>query len=356
MSKEKIISGKVRNLKLSEPILYIDNEARGRSGHMGHPMLNLGNGRIVDFNSNVSAVRCDGHSGFGWMEYRISEDGGDTFGEFNIVPYTMDMLLNGMYCAIIETAVACDDGSVVAICNLFSQENEICCSPHGVPTYIRSCDMGKTWEAAKPLSSYEGRVYNARYHDGKIYVLEFCNKEVVGETEEHVYRIFCSHDNGKTFEELCVVPFESTKGRFYGTMQFDTNGNLIVYAYNYNCETEMDYAISCDGGKTWDKTGVCYLAKKIRNPQVAILDGQFILHGREAVDINAFVLYTSEDGIVWDEGHRIVDCHPATSFYSNNVIIRKSGKSKLLVQYSQTYSESCCVNIYHMWIESKETL
>ena len=351
MNKGKIVTGKVRNLKLSEPILYIDNGARGRSGHMGHPMLNLGNGRIMDFNSNVSAVRCDGHSGFGWMEYRMSEDNGDTFGEFNVVPYTKEILLDGIYSAIIEAAVVCDDGAIVAFCNIFSQENSVCCNPYGIPTYIRSCDQGKTWEEAKPLSSYEGRVYNARYYDGKIYVLEFCNREVAGKTDSDLYRIFQSCDNGKSFEELCVVPFHSTKGRFYGTMQFDMIGNLIVYAYNQDCENELDYAISKDCGKTWSKTGACFLAKKIRNPQIAILDGQFILHGREAWDVNAFVLYTSEDGIVWDEGHRIVDYHPAISFYSNNVLVNKNGKNKLLVQYSQTYKESCCVNIYHMWIE-----
>ena len=64
MNNKKIIKGKVKDIKLSEPILYIDNEARNRSGHMGHPMLNLGNGKIIDFNSNVSSIRCDGHSGF----------------------------------------------------------------------------------------------------------------------------------------------------------------------------------------------------------------------------------------------------------------------------------------------------
>ncbi len=353
MSNEQIIKGKFCDIKLSEPILYIDNQARGRSGHMGHPMLNLGNGKIIDFNSNVSAVRCDGHSGFGWMEYRLSEDYGETFGEFTEVPYTKEVLLDGIYSAIIETAVVCDDGSIVAICNMFSQENSVCCDPYGIPTYIRSCDMGKTWEEAKQLSSFEGRVYNSRYHDGKIYVLEFCNKEVIGETENDLYRIFCSHDNGKSFEELCVVPFESTFGRFYGTMHFDINGNLIVYAYNEKCETELDYAISSDCGKTWYKTGTCHLEKRIRNPQVAILDGQFILHGREGGCINAFMLYTSKDGIEWDEGHRIVDYHPAASFYSNNVVVNKNGKNKLLVQYSQTYTESCRVNIYHMWLESK---
>ena len=136
-------------------------------------------------------------------------------------------------------------------------------------------------------------------------------------------------------------------------MQFDGEGKLFVYAYNEKCETELDYAVSFDCGASWSESGVCHLANRIRNPQVAILDGQFVLHGREAGSINAFVLYTSEDGIVWDEGHRIVDYHPAISFYSNNVIVNKNGKNKLLVQYSQTYRESCCVNIYHMWIESK---
>ena len=353
MNNEKILKGKVRNLKLSEPILYIDNEARGRSGHMGHAMLNLGGGKIMDFNSNVSEVRCDGHSGFGWMEYRISEDYGDTFGEFNEIPYTKKVLLDGMYAAIIETAVVCDDGAVVAFCNMFSQAGDVCCYPFGIPTYIRSYDMGKTWEEAKPLTAYEGRVYNSRYKDGKIYVLEFCNRECAGEKEDDLYRIFCSSDNGESFEELCVVPFASTKNRFYGTMLFDNDGRLFVYVYNEACETELDYAVSEDCGKTWSKTGTCHLAKKIRNPQTAILDGQFILHGRESLDANSFLLYTSQDGLSWDEGHRIVDYHPAISFYSNNVIINKNGKDELLVQYSQTYSEHWRVNIYHLWIQSE---
>ena len=203
------------------------------------------------------------------------------------------------------------------------------------------------------MSVYEGRVYNARYHDGKIYVLQFCNKEVVGATENDLYRIFCSSDNGYTFKELCVVPFESTKGRFYGTMKFEDNGKLIVYAYNENCETEMDYAISEDGGETWTKTGVCYLAKRIRNPQVAILDGQYILHGRESCSVNRFILYTSADGIVWDEGHIIVDLKPGCSFYSNNVIVNKDGRDRLLVQFSQTFTKSHRVNIHHLWIETE---
>lgn len=352
MTNEIRICGKAKDIKISGPVLYIDNQARGRSGHMGHPMLNLGGGKIMDFNSNVSAVRCGGHSGFGWMEYRISEDFGETFGDFHVVPYTRQVLLDGMYSAIIETAVVCGDGSVVAICNLFSQEHSVCCDPYGKPTYLRSVDAGRTWEEARQLTDYEGRVYSACCRDGNIYVLEFCNREVVGKKADDLYRIFISRDNGRHFEELCVVPFASTAGRFYGAMQFDPKGSLFVYAYNQDCEEELDYAVSPDGGKTWPETGACYLAKKIRNPQVSVLDGQFILHGREAGGINRFILYTSADGIHWDEGHRITSLLPGTSFYSNNVLVPKEGKTRLLVQYSQTYEESCRVNIYHRWVET----
>jgi hypothetical protein len=306
----------------------------------------------MDFNSNVSASRCDGHSGFGWMEYRISEDYGETFGDFHIVPYTWDVLIEGIYSAIIETAVVCDDGSIVAICNIFSQQNSVCCNPYGKPTYIRSVDNGKTWEEAKELSEFEGRVYAARYYEGNIYALEFCNREVIGSTPNDLYRIFISKDNGKTFEELCVVPFKSTKGRFYGAMQFTQNGDLMAYAYNNDCESEMDYAISKDFGKTWCDVGACHLAKRIRNPQINILNGQFILHGREAVATNAFVLYTSKDGIHWDEGTRLTEVLPGSSFYSNNLVVSKNGIDKLLVQFSQTYENSCRVNIHHLWIEN----
>ena len=352
MHTSKIIHGKVRDISLSDPILYIDNEARGRSGHMGHPILNLGGGKIMDFNSNVSAVRCDGHSGFGFMEYRLSEDYGETFGDFHIVPYSYQTLLDGLYSAIIETAVVCDDGSIVAFCNLFSQSDIGCCMPFQRPTYIRSTDGGETWEEARGLSGFEGRVYASRYHEGVIYVLQFCNSDFLGKDEEHLYRLFISRDNGLSFQELCVVPFASTLQRGYCNFIFDQQRRLIVYAYNAEKEEKMDYIISEDLGKTFGESGVCYLARKIRNPQIALFDGQFILHGREADKINALVLYTSSDGIHWDEGTRIVDIHPAISFYSNNAVIEKDGKSRLLLQYSQTYKESCCVNIYHMWIDN----
>ena len=66
-------------VSLSDPILYVDNESRGRSGHMSHALAEYAPGKIMDFNSNCSAKRFEGHSTFGFIEYRTSEDGGETY-------------------------------------------------------------------------------------------------------------------------------------------------------------------------------------------------------------------------------------------------------------------------------------
>ena len=66
---------------LSDPILYVDNKSRGRSGHMTHALAEFAPGTFIDFNSNCSALRWNGHSPYGWVEYRISRDGGKTYGE-----------------------------------------------------------------------------------------------------------------------------------------------------------------------------------------------------------------------------------------------------------------------------------
>ena len=71
---------------LEEPTLYVDNESRFRSGNMSHAMAKLGEGKFIDFNSNCSAVRWDGHSPYGWIEYRISEDAGKTYSEIYELP------------------------------------------------------------------------------------------------------------------------------------------------------------------------------------------------------------------------------------------------------------------------------
>ena len=131
-------------------------------------------------------------------------------------------------------------------------------------------------------------------------------------------------------------------------MLFDDAGRLHVYAYNENDERAMDHVVSEDGGITWGEPGVCYLAKGIRNPQTALIDGVYILHGR-AEQESGFVLYSSEDGHNWDEGTYIGNVK-GVCYYSNNIVLKNNeGKNRLLIQYSEIYIPSR-VNVKHRWL------
>ena len=357
------IKGTLKDLKLSEPIVFADNEKKGRSGHLGHGMASFDEGKIIDFYPNTSAVRLGGHSAYGWMEYRISKDYGKSFDRPKKLKYSWDAFLNGYETISVEKVVAPQKDVLVAFCLVNSQKNEVCCEPWGIPKVIRSEDGGMSWSDHFNMSEYRGRVYDALYEQGSIYALEFCNdaeEHFCGNKPEHQYRIYKSDDAGKTFYEHCIVPFSDTNGRGYGNMVFTPEGKLIVYAYNLNDQQNMDYAISLDCGRTWEKIGKSYVAKKIRNPQVGILDGQFILHGRAGEDETGhggFVLYTSRDGLTWDEGHILID-NKSACFYSNNLVMRfPDGKDRMLVQYSENIKDpgtawSGQVNVMHFWLES----
>ncbi len=336
------IQGKKRKIRLSEPVIHADNEKNGRSGHMGHAMALLKDGSIIAFSSNTSKNRCCGHSAFGWMEYRYSKDQGKTFSEPIVFPYSKEEFYNGINTVSVEKAITLDNGDLLAFCLLNSQLTEICCEPWERPKVVRSTDGGKTWEKPINFSNYKGRVYDARVHDGAIYVLQHLNdaKEFfLGNKPEHEYRLFKSVDNGKTYTET-VLPFESF-GRGYGNMIFREDGALIVYVYNGRDEQNMDYVISYDGGKTFSAPQQSFVKNKIRNPQVGVLDGQFILHGRAGESEGgkgSFVIYTSCDGIEWDEGTVLVKNLRPACFYSSNLTVKlPDGKERMLVKYSENY-------------------
>ena len=341
----------------SEPEIYVDNKSRKRSGHMTHAMAEFAPGKLIDFNSNCSGVKYKGHSTFGWVEYRISEDGGENFSEIYELPYSKEVLFDGIYDISVEKAVACDDGRIVAIC--LRNDADALCEPWATPMVIMSFDGGKTWTEAYELCPYRGRVYDACYYGGVIYALEFCNDAEVhfcGNKPEHLYRIFTSHNMGESFEELCVVPLP-TEGRGYGSLLFDADGMLHVYAYNINNEQYMDHIVSTDRGQTWQEPTVCFVDDGIRNPQTAQLDGVYILHGRNC-RLNrdnfrtGFVFYTSEDGQNWDKGTRLAEVDWGGCYYSNNIILKdKNGSNRMLVQYSETYGVENCVNVKHVWLK-----
>ena len=361
---EQDINGAVNKIHISEPEIYVDNEKKGRSGHIGHALIELEPGKIMAFNANTSAKRLQGHAAFGWMEYRISKDYGKSWGDAQILPYSMEEFLDGIHTVSVEKAVVCNDGTIVAFCLINTTDAIASCEPWDVPKVVISKDGGKTWSSAKDVCSYKGRIYDALYYNNSIYVLEFCNDATdrfVGSKKEHVYRIFKSDDNGENFYELSVVDFPDTLSRAYGNMIFTDEGILRVYAYNESDEVNMDCIISKDCGKTWSNYTKCFVKNKIRNPQINILDNQYILHGRAGEGesgTGAFVIYTSKDGLVWDEGKILVENRPAC-FYSDNLVVKfPDNKNRMLVQYSENYNDhaegvwNAQVNVMHLWIET----
>lgn len=348
------------SVKLSDPVVYVDNESRARSGHMTHAMAEYKKGAFIDFNSNCSAKRYGGHFPYGWVEYRTSEDCGKTYSEVKTLDYSYQCFIDGLNSVSVEKAVACGDGTIVAFCLRNDAMSPQFCEPWATPTVIRSFDGGKSWSEAVEYSPYPGRSYDAVCHKGIIYVLHFCNPNFLGKSEEHKYRIYKSCDNGSSFSELCEVPLDGM-GRGYGSMLFDENDTLHVYAYNRNAENTLDHAISRDFGESWELRDPSYLKEGIRNPQTAILNGIFILHGRTK-DRNGFVIYTSQDGNEWDEGILVEHKnYIAGAYYSNNLNLEDENGKFLLIQYSSPYTKEEApeyvgtVNVKHMRLEIEKT-
>ena len=175
-----------------------------------------------------------------------------------------------------------------------------------------------------------------------------------GTLPEHVYRLFISTDGGETFTERSTLPFR-TENRVYGTMDFLNDGSLIVYIYDKTDESRPPYVISGDQGKTWGEVKTAYLEKRIRNPQFRAFGGFYFLYGRSGhyVPPQNFVLYTSADGVRWDEGVFLCERKAGHSYYSNSVIVGHWGEKnaqRLLIQASDAYEQNR-TNIKHWWID-----
>lgn len=339
-------------VEIEQPTLYVDNETRKRSGHMSHAMAAWSDTSYINFNSNCSSQRWSGHSTYGWIEYRTSQDSGATYSDVQKLPYSEQCFLDGIHTISVEKAVACDDGTIVAFCLRNDATGKTCCEPWDITTVVTSSDYGKSWTSPIELCTYKGRVYDARYYNGSIYVLMLSYEYFVGVTEEHVYRVFKSDDNGKSFYEWSVLPIPGI-GHAYASLLIGGNGVFHAYAYQAHEHDmlPMDHAVSNDG-KNWTMCEPCEVAKGIRNPQTAYINGVYLLHGR-AHDMSGLVLYTSKDGCVWDDGTMLVDKR-GLAYYSSNVILSDEQGPFVLVQYSVPYMP-CCVNANHMKIRVHNT-
>jgi prepilin-type N-terminal cleavage/methylation domain-containing protein len=114
--------------------------------------------------------------------------------------------------------------------------------------------------------------------------------------------------------------------------------------------------ISEDDGHTWSSPATARFAKKIRAPIMSEkLGDYYFIHGRSGVageGSRNLVLYSSRDGIRWDEG-RYLRVGPGTYAYSNNVVVGRfdpTSPPRLLIQSSIAY-DGAKVNVHHWWVD-----
>ena len=340
----------------NEGIMFVDHAPAGRSGHLGHALIEYAPGRILAFYANCSDFN-DGHNGDGWMEYKRSEDGGRTWGDPTVLEYSKELYEKGVGSSVMcEKAVRTDDGTIVLL-NLECEGKGW--MPLAAPTCLRSTDDGLTWEAPVTVGDQPGRIWDAILHDGCVLALELCNDSKnnwYGNLPEHHYALYASQDHGRTFSRRSVLPFEVER-RGYGTMAILPDGGLIAYVYQLDDEKNLEYVISPDGGRTWGEVQTAFMAKQIRNPQMAAFRGGYVLHGRsgsmgeEAIK-GHFVLYASRDGMKWDDGRYLRMREASLGAYSNNLLVRSpepGAPDRLLIQASHAY-EGSKTNVLHWWL------
>lgn len=346
--------------------LFVDHEKTGRSGHIGHAMFQRPDGEIFAFYASCSSDDprrhgTTGHSATGWMELKRSKDVGQTWSEAVPLEYSKRAFdSKSGFSIFTEKAIVTDSGAVVLFHLLSDISEDALWEPYLVPTSTRSVDGGETWTESVQVGSDRGRVYGAAYANGTVYALKFRNDaedDFCGTTDEHVYTLYSSRDNGATFTPLADLPFD-TRGRGYGTLCLLADGRMIVYVYNKNDEEYLDYTVSADGGLTWTTPGRSFFAKRIRNPQMVAFGGGYFLHGRSGSygpieGKGHFVVYYSPNGIDWDEGTYLAMREHGQGAYSNSIVIRPldpSGRERLYIHASHAYSADS-TNIVSWWVD-----
>ena len=137
------------------------------------------------------------------------------------------------------------------------------------------------------------------------------------------------------------------------------SGSIAVYIYNRNDEQALDYVVSDDGGRTSSAAKTARFQKKIRNPQMVSLNGCYFMHGRSGSfgeEKGHMVLYSSRDGLVWDDGVYLRRREAGLGAYSNSIVVGSSksySRKRLLIQASHAYEKNK-TNVLHWWLEARK--
>ena len=326
----------------NDGILFVNHAANNRSGHLGHALVEYEDGKVIAFYPNCSADN-KGHSAVCWMQYKRSEDGGKTWGRPQVLEYSKDLFNAGQKAgagtnklsAFAEKAVLTDQGEIVLFFLVCDITEDTVWRRFQIPTYIISKDGGNTWSEPSQLCDTRGRVYDARYYNGEILALFFANDNEInflGNKPEHVYELYASSDGGRTFSKRSVFPFD-TIGKSYGTMTMLDSDKLVTYIYNRNDEYSMDYVLTDDGGRTWSGVKTARFEKRIRNPQMTAMNGVYFMYGRSGSlgkkkEKGHMVLYSSRDGLTWDEGIYLRKREAGLGAYANGLVVGSLNPNK----------------------------
>ncbi len=348
----------------NDGILYVDHQAQQRSGHGGTCLTECANGDIVSFYSNVSGEIYEGHGVAGWSEYRRSTDGGKTWGEAVQLDFSKRAWEGDeVYSALVFGVTTAPDGTLIAFVSLFASADWVKKLP---PVCLLSHDHGRTWSEPRPLDPNAtvedvSLTFDAVFASGDQVFAAFMGGAPTMCDEPH--SLYVSTDNGESFEKRSVLPFDHDY--YYVTAGLLDNGNIIVYSYPYQPDGDTDggldeynmpYVTSADAGRTWSEVKTTHFAKAIRNPQLSRKIGNlYFLHGRSGQrtrDPKNLVLYTSSDGIHWDEGTILHSMSGSADAYSANEVIGKydpATPNRLLIQSSIAY-DGYKVNQRHWWV------
>lgn len=348
----------------NEGIPFVDHHAAGRSGHGGNCLVECANGDVLSFFSNTDGEVWDGHSVAGWSEHRRSTDGGEQWSDPDAFPYSERMWEDDdVYSALVFSVLRAPDDSLIAFVVLFESARW---QKQRSPVFLRSTDHGRTWSEPQKLEPSAGpaevaMTFDATFtKDDTVYAVCFGDDGNMGTGP---YSLYVSTDDGRSFHRRSTLPFDERN--YYVTAGVLEDGAIVVYSYSAHHdevdERHVPYVISHDDGKTWSEVERTEVAKKIRNPQLSSkLDGRYFLHGRSGSygdGANHLVLYSSENGIDWDDGIYLYQSEAGASgdCYSANAVIGHSdphATEALLIQSSINYDpETKRVDERHWRIE-----